>query len=405
MEDFDYIDALAQGELSNRTATPSVDGWANVQQKMRRKKRRRFLVFFLLFAVLCSFGIYQGINTNTDFDAEHTSVTNKNLEQLKSGNSKNSETNTVANSESDSTSVSNSTSDSVSNSDSISNSISKNNTSQAGTYSLQTKVTASTTQSGTANTIQGERNNSVRNNSEVNSNSKNKNTNIIYNGVATTKVTSKENQFSLTEKINFEETAENFVLNASGAKLYPWELITPETLKKKREKKKSKVEPKEIYENMDLMVGLNGFFTSNDYKLAQSFVVELSYTEEKKLKNEYYFNYGASLQFRNLRFKNDSLSFNSGELSVNILSNIEKRFGNFGIEAGVYIGYEFSSPNNKIFNNIGINFFEQKINYGLATALRYRKIALVFKYEFSPYIDYLGTKRTGAFTIGVKYDF
>jgi len=394
MEDFDYIDALAQGELSNRTAAPSVDGWADVQQKMNRKKRRKFIIFFLLFGLLCSFGIYQGVNFNTAIDAENNSVTNKNSEQLKSGNSDNNiQTNSISDSDNNNT-----------NKLSTSDSISKTNTSQAGAYTLQTKVTASNTQSETANAIQGEQSGIVRNNSEVNSSSKN---NTIYNGTENSRITSKENQFSSTEIVNFNEVEENFVLNAAGLKLYPWELITPELLKKKRKKKKkkSKAEPKEIYENLDIMVGLNGFFTSNDYKLAQSYVVELSYTEEKKLKNNYYFNYGAALQFRNLRFKNDSISFNSGELSLNILSNIEKRFGNFGVEAGVYIGYEFYSPNNEIFNNIGVNFFEQKINYGLATALKYRKIAFVFKYEFSPYIDYLGNKKTGAFTIGVKYDF
>jgi hypothetical protein len=92
-------------------------------------------------------------------------------------------------------------------------------------------------------------------------------------------------------------------------------------------------------------------------------------------------------------------------LSLNIQSSIEKRFGNYGVEAGAYIGYEIYSPNNEIFNNIGANFFERKINYGLATALKYKKISLIFKYELSPYINYLGNKKTGAFIIGVKYDF
>jgi hypothetical protein len=392
MEDFDYIDALAQSELSNRTATPFVEGWANVQQKMKRKKRKKFLVFFLLFTLLCAVGIYQGINFNTDIDAQNNSITNKNPEI-------NIHTDAV------------SASDSISDSDntihanivSDSTSTSANNTSQAGTYSLRTKVISSKTKSQTVNTIQWQQSGIARNSSEVNSNSKNRN--AIHNSISTSKATTKENQISTNKKVNFDDTTENYALNSAGLKLYPWKLITPEMLKKKRKKKKKVTKAEEIYENLDLMIGLNGFFTSNDYKLAQSYVVELSYTEEKKLKNDYYFNYGAALQFRNLRLKNDSLSFNSGELSLNILSNIEKRFGNFGIGVGAYIGYEFYSPNNEIFNNIGVKFFEQKINYGLVNELKYRKIALVFKYEFSPYINYLGNKKTGAFIIGVKYDF
>lgn len=388
MEDSDYIDALAQSGLSNRTVTPSVDGWNNVQQKMKRKKRRRFFVFFLLFALLCAVGIYQGINFNTDIDAQNNSVTNKNTEQLKSGNSKNSNNNIHTNAVSDLISTSTSNSDSTS--------TSKNNTSQAATHKQQHQ---------TSNNLHGDKNGVAQTQSGINSRYNDQNNNGIYNGAKNAKTATKENQFSTNKKVNFDDSDENFALNSVGLKLFPWELITPETLKKKRKKQKKATKAEKVYENLDLMIGLNGFLTPNDYKFTQSYVIEVLYTEEKKLKNDYYFNYGVSLQFRNLHFKNDSISFNRGELSLNVLSNIEKRFGNFGIEAGAYVGYEFYAPNNKIFNNIRVNFFEQKINYGLATTLNYKKIGLVFKYEFSPYINYLGKKKTGAFTIGVKYDF
>ncbi|QHI36953.1 hypothetical protein IMCC3317_23240 [Kordia antarctica] len=361
MEDFDYIDALAQSELSNRTAVPSADGWNIIQQKMKRAKRKKFLVFFLLFALICSFGIYQAINFNSEIDSN--SVTNKNLEQFKSGNNNNSNQhkNTDSNSSSLSDSLSTSTSTSISDKDA----------SQAGTNTAGTQTTTQKNQYQTA---------------------KNTNTTSISSSIS----------FSNT---TLENTEEEFLLEAAGVKLTPWELITPETLKRKRKKRSKKAKAEKVYENLDLMIGLNGFFKPNDYEFFKSYVIEVSYTEEKKLKNNYYLNYGASVQFRNLRFKNDAGSFNRGELSLNLLTSLEKRFGNYGVEAGAYIGYEFYAPNNKIFDSKIANFFERKINYGLATTLNYKKIGLVFKYEFSPYINYLGNKRFGGFTIGVKYDF
>ena len=109
------------------------------------------------------------------------------------------------------------------------------------------------------------------------------------------------------------------------------------------------------------MVGFNGFVRPNDYNFIGSYVVELSYTDEKKLKKDFFFKYGMSLQLRNLRFKKDSISFNKGELSINVHSGIEKRFGNFGVEVGPYLGYELHSPNNEFFNDNTSNFFEEKI--------------------------------------------
>jgi hypothetical protein len=201
-----------------------------------------------------------------------------------------------------------------------------------------------------------------------------------------------------------DDRDENYSLNAAGLKIDLWELETPEMLQRKRKKKHTKKEEK-IYEQLDVMVGFNGFTRPNEYNFTGSYVFELSYTDEKKLKKNYFYKYGASLQFRNLRFKNDSISFNRGELSLNVHSGLEKRFGNFGVEAGTYLGYELYSPNNEFFNDGTSNFFEQKINYGLFSILHYRKVGLVFKYEFSPYINYLGDKKFGAFTIGIKYDF
>jgi len=383
MEDFDYIDALAKSELSNRTGTPSVDGWNQVQQKMKQKKRKRFFVFFLLFALIASFGIYQGINFNSDI--ENNSVTNKN-------------------NDSNSTSISSSDSTSTSNSDSNSTSISNSTSSsdQAETNTLATEgVTRGNDQNQTANAVKGNQNGIVNTEAKLNSNVQNSH----RDGSQTKEGTITNKQQNSESDLVISEEDSKISAEANGLKLYPWELITPETLKKKRKKQAKKANADDFYENLDLMVGVNGFFSSNNYEISKSYVVEVSYTQEKKLKNNYFLNYGAALQFRNLHFKKDSIRFNKGELSFNIQSNIEKRFGNFGIEAGVYLGYEFYSPNNEIFNNIGVNFLEQKINYGLATSLNYKKIGLVFKYEFSPYIDYLGNTKYGGFIIGVKYDF
>lgn len=391
MEDFDYIDALAKSELSNRAVAPSVDGWNNVQQKMKRKKRRRLLVFLCLFALLCSFGIYQGINFNADI--ENNSVTNKNNDSI-SNSTSTSTSNSISTSDSNSTSASDSISDSTS--------ISKNNTSQAETNtSTSNNATRASNQHPTTNTLKGNQNGVA--NMEANIN-----INIHHNqhdGSQTDNRTHRSNQQNDESELVISEEDSEISAEANGLKLYPWELITPETLQKKRKKQTKKAKVDDFYENLDLMVGLNGFFSPNNYEVLKSYIVEASYSKEKKLKNNYFINYGAALQFRNLRYKKDSISFNKGELSLNIQSNIEKRFGNFGIEAGAYVGYEIYSPNNELFNNINANFFEQKINYGLATALNYKKISLVFKYELSPYIDYVGNKKYGGFIIGVKYDF
>ncbi|EDP97476.1 hypothetical protein U8527_03945 [Kordia algicida OT-1] len=387
MEDFDYIDSLAKSELSDRTLNPSTDGWNMVQQKMKRQKRKRLFIYLFLLTLIGSLGIYIGVHSNTT--SENTSVVNTK-----------SNTNLNTNSDSTSTSDSNSISDSISNSDTIATDSSQ---AESNTIVTQTEKT-NTNQQQTANNLHGEKNGIANSQTRINSRLNNENKNNNHNRVASKIKTGNGTQFDTLENIaSADEEDVNF--NGAGLKLYDWQLIAPDKLKKKRQKRKKASKAEKVYENLDLMVGFNGFTSPNDYKFSGSYVFEVSYTEEKKLKNDFYLNYGASLQFRNLRFKNDSLSFNRGELSFNILSSVEKRFGNYGVEAGTYLGYEFYSPNNELFNNIKANFLERKINYGLFTALNYQKIGLVFKYEFSPYINYLGDKKFGAFTIGVKYDF
>lgn len=398
MEDFDYIDSLAKKALSDRTAEPSADGWNMVQQKMKRKKRKRFIIYIVLFGLLCSLGIYVGVNSGTNIDAN--TVSSKSTKQLKSNNSKNTDTNTKV------SSTSNSVSTSTSNSNSSSTST-VNDASQAG---IDTSVAQSESQTKnqyqTANNIHGEKNGILQTKAGVNSQINTTKRNTSANALNVSIKSNSENKLGNETDITFiDGTAEAFYLNAAGLKMYPWELITPDTLKKKRKKKKRSKKVKDIYGNLDLMVGFNGFVEPNDYNFVGSYVFELSYTQEKKLKNNYEFNYGASLQFRNLRFKKDSLSFSRGELSLNAHSSLEKRFGNFGVEAGGYAGYELYSPNNDFFSKNDINLFERKINYGLFSILHYKKVGLVFKYEFSPYINYVGDKKFGAFTIGVKYDF
>ena len=363
MEDYDYIDALAKSELANRTAVPATDGWQTVQQKMKRKNRRKFLLFLLLFALLCIVGIYQGINFNSEIDSN--SVTDKNIEQFKSSNKTNLDTESTSDKD--------------------------KNTSQAGTNTSGTQTETQKNQHQTVNNTKRTQNAVAKTLTGINSNQKNKD--ATYNDAIN------------AETFSFSDETEILQSEAFGLKLAPWQLVPPDVLKKKRKKQTQKKKVDDFHENLDLMIGVNGFFTPNSYQIPRSYVVEVSYSEEKKLKNNYFINYGVALQFRNLHFKKDSIRFNSGELSLNIQSNIEKRFGNFGIEAGVYTGYEFYSPNNELFNRINASFFDRKINYGLATALNYKKIGLVFKYELSPYINYLGNKKYGGFIIGVKYDF
>ncbi|MGH1383715.1 hypothetical protein [Kordia sp.] len=383
MEDFDYIDSLAKTALSDRTAEPSADGWNMVQQKMKRKKRKRLIIYIVLCGLLCSLGVYVGVNSGATIDAN--AISNKNTDAKVTSNS-----NSVLTSSS--------------------NSISKvNDASQAG---IDTSVTQSESQTKnqhqTTNNIHGEKNGILQTkagvNSQINITKRNDSTNASNVSTKSTNGNKLGNETDITFADGEEEV---FYLNAAGLKIYPWELIAPEKLKKKRRKKKKKKSKKvkEVYENLDLMVGFNGFVESNDYNFIGSYVFELSYTKENKLKKNYEFNYGASMQFRNLRFKNDTLSFNRGELSVNVHSSLEKRYGNFGIEAGGYLGYELYSPNNDFFSENDINLFERKVNYGLFSILHYKKVGLVFKYEFSPYINYVGDKKFGAFTIGVKYDF
>lgn len=395
MEDFDYIDSLAKSELSDRTLDPSADGWNMVQQKMKRQKRKRLFIYLFLLALIGSLGIYIAVHSNTN--NKNTSVVNT---KSNSNSNMNTNTNLNLNLNLNSNSNSNSTSISDSNSDTIAtdSSQAESNTSATQTATITQKT------SQTTNNLHGEKNGVAQTQTGINSRLNNKNKNSSTNNVSSKTQTGNGTQVNVLENIASaeEEIAD---LDAAGLKLYDWQLITPDKLKKKRKKRKKASKAEKVYENLDLMIGFNGFTSSNDYKFLGSYVFEVSHTEEKKLKNDFYLNYGASLQFRNLRFKNDSVSFNRGELSFNILSSVEKRFGNYGVEAGAYLGYEFYSPNNELFNNIEANFFERKINYGLFTALNYKKISLVFKYEFSPYINYLGDKKFGAFSIGVKYDF
>ena len=362
MEDFEFIDALAKRALSDKTATPSENGWNVVQEKIKRKKRRRFFGYILLLVLIGSLGIFSAIHFRGDTTTNVTTKGQHDNNQFSITNKSETTTNK--------------------NADSRSNTTTNNNNSNK----------QSTTTKTTTNQILG-------NTSVADKQNKNNTSNVQRTNTTSTIGTDRQHLSYINE-----EEAEAYLLEGKGVKLYDVALITPETLRKER-KKQSQTKTDKVYENFDLLVGFNGFMSSNDYQFTGSYVVEVSYTEEKKLKNNYYFTYGGSVQFRNLRFKNDSLSFNRGELSLNLLSSVEKRFGDFGVEAGAYAGYEFYSPNNDRFNDNTSNFFEQKINYGLFSGLHYRRIALIFKYEFSPFINYLGDKKFGAFTIGVKYDF
>lgn len=388
MEDFDYIDALAKSELSGREATPSKDGWSIVQEKLARKrKNRRLLLFLLLFIVIGSVGVYQVIHYNTAVDVD--SVVNTNTEQLKTETSENSNaTIVVAN---DSLSNSTSDSDSISTSEKISQAekdeLTKNDHADKATQQTQK--------------LQGSANEIVKASSKAHSRESDIKSDIQYKGDKNTTETITNTAIESAEL----ETSEDMQLEAKGAKLYDWSLLSPETLKKKRRKKEKKKSIKDIYQHMDIMVGTNGFFSQNDYQLLKSYVVEVSFEFHKELKNDYQFNYGTGLQLRNLHYKKDSIRFNKGELSVNIFSNVEKRFGDFSIEAGAYIGYEIYSPNNQFFNDKVRGFFDKKINYGLSTGVNYKNVGLIFKYEISPYINFVGDKKYGGFIIGVKYDF
>lgn len=387
MEDFDYIDALAKSELSGREATPSNDGWDIVQEKLKRKRKKRRLFFLLLFfVVIGSVGVYQGINYNSTTDAN--SITNKNTEQIKSGNTNNSNVNNT-DSDSDSTSISNS--------DSLSNNIS-----QAEKDALRTNDKTQTNNQA-ANKLEGNENGIVNSASKINSSESNTKKNATYKGDQKRQ----SNTLHNTTQISETEESEEISIESKGLQVYAWELISPETLKKKRKKQKKRKQkkPEPFYENTDLMIGLNGFFTPNDYRVTQSYVIEMSYEIKRELKNNYLFNYGGAFQLRTLRLKNDSLNFTKGEVSFNLFSNIEKRFGDYSVEAGAYLGYEIYSPNNEFFNDKVKSFFDKKINYGLSTGINYKNIGLIFKYELSPYINYLGDKKYGGFIIGVKYDF
>ncbi|WP_430411698.1 hypothetical protein [Kordia sp.] len=382
MEDFDYIDALAKSELSGREATPSNDGWDIVQEKLQRKRKKRRLFLLLLFFIIISFvGIYHGINFNSDIDGN--SVTNKNTEELNTGNTQN----TISDSTSTSTSISN---------------IDTSNLSQAEKDALGAND-ATQNNNQQANKLQGSERGIVNAASKVKSRGSDTQNNILYNG---DKKLQQHSSNTISETSSAAES-EEIVATAEDVKLYAWELVPPETLKKKRKKRKKakKEKAKPLYENTDIMVGLNGFFTPNDYQIIKSYVIELSYELKNELKNDYLLNYGVGLQFRNLHFKRDSTSFNKGELSFNLFSNVEKRFGDYSLEAGVYAGYEIYSPNNKFFSTKVKSFFDQKINYGLSAGINYKNVGLIFKYELSPYVNYLGDKKYGGFIIGLKYDF
>ncbi|WP_298416656.1 hypothetical protein [uncultured Kordia sp.] len=389
MEDFDYIDALVKSELSGREATPSNNGWDIVKEKLqRKKKKRRFFLLLLFFVGMSSVGIYKAINFNSEINAN--SITNKNTEQPKSGNTQSAISDSGSSSDSNATSVSNSDTGTVS-----------TNISQAEKDALMTNDGVRHSNQS-ANKLQGNGSGIVESTSKVNSRGSDTKNNTIYNG------SKKLNSDSLnsTNEISLASENEEILSVAKGLQTYTWELIVPETLQKKRKKKKRKRKKKpNFYENTDIMIGLNGFATANDYRITQSYIVELSYEITRELKNDYSFNYGGALQLRTLRLKKDNLNFTKGEVSFNLFSNIEKQFGDYSVEAGVYLGYEIYSPNNEFFNDKVRSFFDQKINYGLSTGINYKNIGLIFKYELSPYVNYLGDKKYGGFIIGVKYDF
>ncbi|KAB8154313.1 hypothetical protein EZY14_007700 [Kordia sp. TARA_039_SRF] len=378
MEDFDYIDELAKKALSDRTATPSKDGWNMVQQQIQQRKRKKAFLYIVLLLLICSLGIFIGVNSITD--ATETSVSNNN-KQTKS-NRTNHNTETLKDSNSNSTIVDDASRDKQHSTDTISG--------------------IATNRYVTTNNFHGEKNELAPTTAAHHSRFAEKNN--TAKEATTTNLSSEISKSGTESTATFFSEEDEIYANAKDVTLYDWQLIAPETLKKKRNKQTTKKSLK-IYEQLDLMVGFNGFVKPNDYKFIGSYVFELSYTDEKKLDKNYFYTYGGSLQFRNLRFKQDSISFNRGELSLNIHSGIKRGFGDFAVEAGGYVGYELYSPNNEFFNNNDINFFERKINYGLFSVLHYKKVGLVFKYEFSPYINYRGAKQFGAFTVGVRYNF
>ncbi|WP_046742934.1 hypothetical protein [Kordia zhangzhouensis] len=367
MEDFDFIDALAKSELSDKTSIPSENGWEIVQQKIKRKKRKRFAVYLLLLMLFGWLSVYtvghfgENIEQNSMTHTKEKKIPSQNKMQHISKSASQEKIN-------------------INSKEKIS--IEKVKVSSIDNITRKTSVDVnSTTQINTSSLRSYDKNHSSE-----------------QQGVDFDMVKKEE------EKTFILEDDEVFYMEKVGVKLYEFSLVVPETLQKKRAKQSKKTK-KVIYENFDVMVGFNGFTSSNNYKFLQSYVVEVSYTEEKELKNNYIFNYGASVQYRNLHIKNDSISFNKGEVSLNLISSFEKRFGHFSIEAGSYVGYELYSPNNELLGYNTSNFFEQKINYGLFSGLHYKKVGLVFKYELSPYITYLGAKKFGAFTVGITYDF
>lgn len=384
MEDFDYIDALAKSELLGREVTPSENGWNIVQEKLKRKRQKRKFFFILLFfAMVSSIGVYYGVNFNSDIN--DNSITNKNIEKYKSGTTKNaSHKKTI---EVGSLSISDST-------------LNSNNISQAEKNAMRLHDKRQDVNQN-RNDLQESGNGIVKTSSKVHSRESDIKNNTIY----------KRNIKNQKETVNISQQTIQFAVNkealfeAKGAKIYDWQLFPTELLKSKKRTTEKKKSTQEASKNMDIMVGTNGFFSPNDYQLLKSYVVEFSFEFQKELKKDYLFNYGTGLQFRNLYYEKDNERFNKGELSLTIFSNIEKQFGDFSVEAGAYVGYEIYSPNNKFFNDKVSGFFNKKINYGLSTGFNYKNVGLIFKYEISPYINFLGDKKYGGFIIGVKYDF
>jgi hypothetical protein len=227
--------------------------------------------------MLSSFGIYQGINFNSDKNPKDNSIVN----------TKNSNTNI----ESSSTSISSSDSDSISNSNS------EKDASQAGTNTaVTTNGTLGNNNRQTENSLKGNQTGIVNTEAKIKSSLNHKRRDKTYKSNLTS---NNDQQNNTTDTTIIDENIE-ISAEAKKSKLYAWELITPEKLKKKRKKRTPKKQP-DFSENLDLMVGVNGFFSPNDYEVSKSYVVEVSFSEEKKLKNNYFFNYVAALHFRNLR--------------------------------------------------------------------------------------------------------
>lgn len=387
MEDFDYIDELVKSELSDRELRPSEDGWDAIREKMKRKKRKRRLFFILplLFGLGVGLFLYIQNTTNTT-----EAITSQQQINTNNSDSKSNQTNTDKELDSESTKYQVSKSNEDSNSENVSNK--NDNYKNADKKGIGKGVVTS-----------------QKNESSVKANQSSVfigQSKMSKNNFQSTENDGPKNQTDVTSGIIDEEKS-ILEMQSKGVRLSMHDMETPDFLKRKRKRRsrKKRKKQKTFKENIEVTLGVNGFTSPGDYKLGKSYFGEVSFLVDKKLNKRYNFNYGMSLMYRNLQLKNDTLRINRGEFSLNVLANVERKFGDYSVEAGAYFGYKLIAPHNRFYEVETVDFFSRKFQYGLVTILNYRKIGLVFKYELSPYFD-LGEKRkNGRFMLGLKYDF